>query len=353
MRHASLFSGIGGFDLAAEWMGWQNVLQCENDTFCRKNLRYHFPNAKLYGDIRSLDGTQWRGKIDILTGGFPCQPFSSAGRKRGKADNRFLWPEMLRIICEARPTWIVAENVAGLINMAQFDCEPPVDDEGCAIGDIGDTHHRSGPGILKEILVALKAEGYDVQPVIIPACALGAQHRRDRIWFIAYSESAERERDMGRTRRRGRPADSGSIDAADSNSRRQQRARLAVQPTGDDAEQAHTDAPRACEDADHAERKGLEGHAGDGAGAQRRPEQTRSGIAADWREPWPDVATRLCRMVDGIPAGLDAETFHRFNGKEGMPTYAGWRRESIKAYGNAIVPQIAYQIFQSIACTNQ
>src|SRR5690349_5351598 len=100
MRHASLFSGIGGFDLAAQWMGWENVFQVEIDEFCKKVLAKNFPNAKRYGDIKQFDGTEWAGKIDILSGGFPCQPYSAAGKRLGKEDARHLWPEMLRVVGE-------------------------------------------------------------------------------------------------------------------------------------------------------------------------------------------------------------------------------------------------------------
>lgn len=117
--HASLFSGIGGFDLAAEWMGWANVFNCEIDDFCATVLKYHFSNAIHYGDIKKTDFTQWRGKINILSGGFPCQPFSMAGKRKGANDNRYLWPEMLRAIREIKPDWIIGENVAGILSMVE------------------------------------------------------------------------------------------------------------------------------------------------------------------------------------------------------------------------------------------
>lgn len=115
MTHIDLFSGIGGFSLAAQWAGFKTIVFCEKDEFCQKVLKKHWPEVPLIPEIRDFDGTKWRGAT-LLTGGFPCQPFSSAGRKRGKKDDRYLWPEMLRIISEARPTWIIAENV---INIAQ------------------------------------------------------------------------------------------------------------------------------------------------------------------------------------------------------------------------------------------
>lgn len=116
LSHGSLFSGIGGFDLAAEWMGWENKFHCEIEEFPKRVLKYYWPNAKSYDDITKTDFTIWRGKIDILTGGFPCQPYSVAGKRLGKEDDRHLWPEMLRAIREIQPSWVVGENVSGLIN---------------------------------------------------------------------------------------------------------------------------------------------------------------------------------------------------------------------------------------------
>nr|MDE5945561.1 DNA cytosine methyltransferase [Rikenella sp.] len=116
MTHASLFSGIGGFDLAAEWAGWTNLFNCEIDPFCRRVLKYHFPNAEQYTDIRGTNFAVWRGRIDVLTGGFPCQPFSVAGKRLGTDDHRHLWPEMLRAIREIRPRWVVGENVRGILS---------------------------------------------------------------------------------------------------------------------------------------------------------------------------------------------------------------------------------------------
>jgi DNA (cytosine-5)-methyltransferase 1 len=163
MKHGSLFSGIGGFDLASELVGWDNLFQVEIDSYCQKVLRKNFPNVKLYGDIKEFKGTDWRGTVDIISGGFPCQPFSVAGKRRGQKDNRYLWDEMLRVIREITPSFIVGENVAGLISM-------------------------EGGGTLDRILSDLEDEGYATEQFIIPACAIGAWHRRDRIWIVAYDK---------------------------------------------------------------------------------------------------------------------------------------------------------------------
>jgi DNA (cytosine-5)-methyltransferase 1 len=161
MKHGSLFSGIGGFDLASEWMGWENVFQVEIDKFCTKVLEKNFPNVKRYGDIKEFDGTEYRESVDILSGGFPCQPFSVAGKRKGKTDDRHLWPEYLRVIREVKPSYVVGENVPGIINME-----------------------------LDNIIADLEGEGYTTEQFIIPACALNAPHRRDRLWVVAYHNNA-------------------------------------------------------------------------------------------------------------------------------------------------------------------
>ena len=160
MRHGSLFSGIGGFDLAAEWMGWENVFHCEWMEFPRKVLDYHFPNADSHIDICKTDFKKYANTIDILTGGFPCQPFSLAGKRKGTDDERYLWGEMLRAIQEIKPTFVIAENVFGITNI-------------------------DGGLVFEQVCVDLENEGYEVQPFIIPAAAKNAPHRRDRCWFIA------------------------------------------------------------------------------------------------------------------------------------------------------------------------
>jgi len=166
MNHGSLFSGIGGFDLAAEWMGWTNVFHCEWEEFPRKVLNYHFPKSISYGDIKKTDFTIHRGQIDILTGGFPCQPYSAAGKRLGKEDDRHLWPEMLRAIREIQPGWVVGENVYGIINW-------------------------NGGLVFEEVQTDLEAEGYEVQSFILPAASVNAPHRRDRAWFVAKNTNSD------------------------------------------------------------------------------------------------------------------------------------------------------------------
>lgn len=135
MTHASLFSGIGGFDLAAEWMGWHNAFHCEINEFCTKILNYHFQDAEHYTDITRTDFSKWGGRIDVLSGGFPCQPFSLAGQRKGADDNRYLWPQMLRAIREIRPTWVVGENVTGILTMVQPGAEVEVGGQASLFGE--------------------------------------------------------------------------------------------------------------------------------------------------------------------------------------------------------------------------
>jgi DNA (cytosine-5)-methyltransferase 1 len=168
MKHGSLFSGIGGFDLAAEWMGWENVFHCEWNEFGKKVLNYYWPNAISYHDITKTDFTIHRGSIDVLTGGFPCQPYSLAGRRLGTEDDRHLWPEMRRAIREISPRWIVGENVLGLVNW-------------------------NGGLVFHEVQSDLEAEGYEVFPYLLNAASVGAPHKRDRIWFVAHSNNKRLE----------------------------------------------------------------------------------------------------------------------------------------------------------------
>jgi DNA (cytosine-5)-methyltransferase 1 len=159
-NHGSLFSGIGGFDLAAQWMNWNNVFQVEIDNYCQKLLTKNFPNVTKYTDIREFDGKQYAGTVDIISGGFPCQPFSNAGKKQGTKDDRYLWPEMLRVVREIQPIAILGENVPGIIGME-----------------------------LENVLSDLENAAYRTQTFVIPACGKNAPHKRERVWIIAYNDS--------------------------------------------------------------------------------------------------------------------------------------------------------------------
>lgn len=181
LTHLSLFSGIGGLDLAAEWAGFQTVGQCEWADYPTKVLEKHWPDVSRWRDIRTLtkesfyERTEMR-TVDVISGGFPCQPFSVAGKRRGVEDDRYLWPEMLRVIEELRPTWVVGENVAGIVNMA-----------------------------LDTVLSDLERQGCETRAFVFPVCAVDASHRRDRCAIVAHTDSARQQgREWSRALQAGR-----------------------------------------------------------------------------------------------------------------------------------------------------
>ena len=190
MIHASLFSGIGGPEVAAKMMGWENAFHCEINPFGKAVLDYWFPESKSYEDITKTSFKEWRGRIDVLTGGFPCQPFSYAGKRGGRNDDRYLWPEMLRVIDEVRPTWVVGENVAGITTMVEGGVCVDLGSEASLFAE-GDGLHRyelDRTFTIERICRDLEHLGYSVQSVLIPAAAVGAPHRRDRVFIIAHDD---------------------------------------------------------------------------------------------------------------------------------------------------------------------
>lgn len=166
--HLDLFSGIGGFALAARMNEVQTVAFVEKDAYAQKVLRKNFADIPIYDDICKFDGKPFNGTW-LLTGGFPCQPFSLAGKRRGAEDDRALWPEMLRVIDEAKPRWVLGENVPGIITME-----------------------------LDRVLADLESLGYSAWPVAIPACATDARHRRNRVWIVAHAASGQDDGRNGR-----------------------------------------------------------------------------------------------------------------------------------------------------------
>lgn len=280
MRHGSLFSGIGGFDLAAEWMGWTNVFHTEWNEFGQKVLQHHFPNSISYHDIIKTDYSIHRNDIDIITGGFPCQPFSNAGKRKGTDDERYLWHEMLRAIQQIRPAYVVAENVRGLLTI-------------------------DGGMVFEQVCADLEAESYEVQPLLLPAAGVNAPHRRDRIFIVGYAANTD-------FRRLERP------EAEGWNSEH-------VEWTGSIGSAANT-----CE-------QGSQGT------CENRQTQSRWIAEKSIPNNWQNFPTEsaICGGNDGIPTRLDNITFPK------------WRNESIKAYGNAVVPQLILPIFQTIEKLNR
>ena len=333
LTHISLFSGIGGIDIAAGWAGFETVLFCEKDEYCQKVLRKHWPDVPIIGDIRDVkkevmaesttqrlqvkqEGKQpesvlyaERGStkdrqagntinqpITLVTGGFPCQPFGVAGKRAGKEDDRYLWPEMLRVIKEFKPTWVVGENVAGIINMA-----------------------------LDTVCTDLEGEGYEVQPIVLPACSVNAPHRRYRVFIVAYA-SRERwgrwsngdEKGHDRTLQTKRPSTGDKqetpADVTDTDIERKQQSqgnikegRERISNSGEDVTNSR------CESYGHGEYRGSEVF---------REEQAEGCLSGWWAtEP------ELGRVAYGVPARVDR----------------------LKCLGNAVVPQQIYPILKYIA----
>jgi DNA (cytosine-5)-methyltransferase 1 len=334
MRHGSLFSGIGGFDLAAEWMGWENVFHCEWNKFGQQVLKYYWPKAISYEDITKTDFTIHRGSIDILTGGFPCQPYSSAGKRLGKEDERHLWPEMLRAIREIQPSWVVGENVRGLTNW-------------------------NGGMVFDEVQAELEAQGYEVLPFLLPACAVNAPHRRDRIWFVANTNSNGLNECNGNnevnTSEGGEYAlgnineSNGDVDVADSKcARLEQRYKTRdIRSTETKTSREWSELTNDSKANGNGERnitdtecifikdKWIESRI---LGEKNSGWKTRGFEYGNLQTNWLNFPTvsPICNGDDGLSNRLDNITFPK------------WRQESIKAGGNAIVPQVVHQIFKAI-----
>lgn len=191
--HISFFAGCGGFDLAAEAVGWNNNAHVEINPFCRTILKYYWPNAQSIKNIIGTDFHAYRGRIFCVSGGFPCQPFSNAGKRAGTLDGRYLWPEYFRAIREIQPPAVVGENVTGILSMAEREVWARVDSRNKIRWENFDNYEavysRQEEMLVGNIIKDLESEGYGVQLFNIPAAGIGAPHRRERIWFTAYSNS--------------------------------------------------------------------------------------------------------------------------------------------------------------------
>jgi len=305
MKHGSLFSGIGGFDLAAEWMGWENVFHCEWMEFPRKVLDYYWPNADSHIDICKTDFKKYEGTIDIISGGFPCQPFSQAGKRKGTDDERYLWGEMLRAIQEIKPTYVIAENVFGITNI-------------------------DGGLVFEQVCLDLEAEGFEVQPFIIPAAAKNAPHRRDRCWFVATNPLSIRLQqckdggEMGKGQEEICREGSKSTNGIETNGK--------ISNVTDTLHEGLQGGPEINKWKKHNTKRGRNGF---NFGAVS---QNNEWNAKQFFQKFP-TESPICGGDDGLPTELDGITFSK------------WRAESIKGYGNAIVPQVAYEIFKQLEFT--
>jgi DNA (cytosine-5)-methyltransferase 1 len=264
--HASLFTGIGGFDLAAEWCGWSNVFQVENDKWCQTKLDKNFPKTDKYFDIKDFDGTKYKNKITVLSGGFPCQPFSTAGSQKGTNDERYLWGEMFRIIREVQPLYIVAENVVGIVT------------------------NQNGLAF-RQVFSDLESSGYSVLPFDIPASSKNAPHKRNRLFFVAYNESKIKCKDF-----------------------REQEKRQ-IQQSGISFEPSNTS---------HFDSIGCTKQ----WSIRESNEKKYNSPERSWKSHWSEwvVKPTICGNYDGLPNRVDR----------------------IKSLGNAIVPQVAYEIFKAV-----
>lgn len=301
LTHLSLFSGIGGLDLAAEWAGFETVGQCEWADYPTKVLEKHWPDVPRWRDIRTLTKESFYERtglrtVDLISGGFPCQPFSVAGKQGGKDDDRYLWPEMLRVIREIRPTWVLGENVPGIVNLA-----------------------------LDEVLTSLEEEGFEVQTFLIPACGVDAPHKRNRVAIVAHAIDGR-----GPMRRNGELSDAqkafgtgdyyrGGAEELIARERRENKPGISGMADGLRAE-LHASYP-------DTEGERLQGRCDEqvcGGGALSTPTARTDRGNAVW-DNWP-TEPGVGRVVDGLPDRVDR----------------------IKCLGNAVVPQQFYPFFKYI-----
>jgi len=281
VRHVDLCSGIGGFALGFEWAGLSTpVMFCDIEEWCRDILKKHWNNVPIKSDVKELanDPKRLVPDCDILTAGYPCQPFSQAGRREGEEDDRHIWPYIRKIVASKRPTWVVFENVYGHVSLG-----------------------------LDQVLLDLETEGYATRTFIVPASGVGASHRRDRVWIVGYTEDNGCD---GRTAATGR-------EGAES---QQDESQLEIwgELSGPSTDVANTDNQRLqgrLSGGQDTERQSVNGHAGRSSATHRQSEQ-------NWWAVEPDVG----RVANGVSKRMDR----------------------LKGLGNAIVPQIAQQIAESI-----
>jgi len=318
-----LFAGIGGFSFAARCLGWQTVAFVEKDEFCQKVLRKNFgQDIKIYDDIKQFSGQPFLG-TNIITGGFPCQPFSQAGKRKGKDDDRYLWDETLRVVAEAKPDWFVGENVAGIISLA-----------------------------LDDVLSDLESEGYETVSFVLPACAVNAPHRRDRVWIIANLQGdriQESERQTGQSFGSEFIQSGLDVERKDcfvaSNTESVGWGDGVAENIGQNKGKIHTscnqtpringiasdsicgknyEIGRNCECGRHEL-----GRNSQATFQENGQTNSDSFDRQNWTESWIQAATRICGVYDGLPRRLH-------------------RTARLKSLGNSIVPQVAYEILSKI-----
>ena len=309
LRVLDLFSGIGGFSLGLERTGgFETVAFCEYEPFPRAVLSKHWPDVPCFPDVRQLKGSDIDGPIDVICGGYPCQPFSTAGQRRGKEDDRHLWPEFSRLVAELRPTWVIGENVAGHISMG-----------------------------LDDVLSDLEGQGYACRTFVIPACAVDAPHRRDRVWTVAFSDrgngksgEGKRPRIRASADRQGPDFDAGSASpereavANTSQLQRNGSGEHRQQGGGQVSQSGKRSSAEFVADADDTRLQGRQETGNTRSQRQGRDEQSKrcSDLPGATWLPEPDVG----RVAHGVSRRVDR----------------------LKALGNAVVPQIPEMIGYAI-----
>ena len=309
LKVLDLFSGIGGFSVGLERTGnFETVAFCEIDKYCKLLLQKHWKGVKIYDDVKKItkEGFEADGipSPDVITGGFPCQPFSVAGKQKGTSDNRHLWPEMFRIIKAFKPRFVIGENVRGIINI------------------------QDGM-VFETVCTDLESEGYEVQPFIIPAAGVGAPHRRERVWILAIREESMensrrtlrqgtelretnedeiRKEDAHQHQRSSRPSES---DVADTNTRLGNGQNQEIQTGRNTSNTSSED---------------VADNDGERQQEQRRSESIQKEKSRFECESWWSVEPNVGRVAHGVQGRV-----HR-----------------LKGLGNAIVPQIAEEIGRAI-----
>lgn len=258
--HVDLFSGIGGFSLACEWAGVETIAHAEIDDYASRVLKKHWPSIRNYGDVRNVPALD---SVWLVTGGVPCQPASVAGKRRGAEDDRWLWPEALAVTERIRPAWVLFENPTGILSL--------------------------NDGVeFERICLALEGQGYEVQPLVIPACAVGAPHKRDRVWIIAYTDSDSESNVPLNAREVSR-----GVETPDSNANSQRR------------------------------QGGIKGLCAESPNGHGTPSSNSRALEFNgFRDGLPSPS--ICRANDGLPDLVDR----------------------LRCLGNAIVPQVAYRLIK-------
>ena len=285
MKVLDLFSGIGGFSLGLEWAGFETAAFCEFDQEAQKVLRKNWPEVPIFSDVRTLTKQELQDNgiydIRLICGGYPCQPFSLAGERRGAEDDRHLWPEMFRLVQELRPDWVIGENVAGHINMG-----------------------------LDEVLADLEAAGYTARPFVIPACAVDAHHRRDRVWIVAHANSDSESNGSKHEQR-----------MVENTSSRRRRDSESITGRQDNEAERSQDTDKAARPSENVAYTNSSQRKGNGGTVRTQSQYTNACSSSRWK-PEPNVG----RVANGVPR----------------------RSHRLKQLGNAVVPQVVEKIGQMI-----